>query len=45
MKKLKGANPAFWSLRCGQYRIIFRISTGLIEVIGHRDEVYDMIGR
>ena len=43
--KLKGANPALWSLRCGAYRIIFDIETGDIELIGHRRDVYNMIGR
>ena len=45
IKKLSGTNPALWSLRCGAYRIIFNISTGDIELIGHRREVYDTIGR
>ena len=45
VRKLKGANPALWSLRCGSYRIIFDIATGRIELIGHRRDIYDMIGR
>ena len=44
MTKLKGVNPALWSLRCGPYRIVFAISTGDIELIGHRREVYDVLG-
>ena len=44
MKKLRGTNPILWSLRCGDYRIVFDINTGYIEVIGHRREVYDRLG-
>ena len=45
VKKLKGTNPALWSLRCGAYRIIFNVRTGDIELIGHRRDVYGVIGR
>ena len=44
VKKLRGADPALWSLRCGAYRIIFN-STGDIEAVGHRRDVYDIVGR
>lgn len=45
IKKLRGTSPALWSLRCGTYRIIFDINTGHIEMIGHRRDVYDLLGR
>ena len=45
VKKLRGTDPALWSLRCGAYRIVFALGTGYVELIGHRREVYDMLGR
>ncbi|MCY4371654.1 MAG: hypothetical protein OXF41_20075 [bacterium] len=45
VRKLKGADPTLWSLRYGAYRITFDIGTGDIELIGHRRDVYNMIGR
>ena len=45
VKKLRGTDPAMWSLRCGDYRIIFSVRTGDIELIGHRRDVYRMLGR
>ena len=43
--ELLKTNPALWSPRCGAYQIIFDNSTGDIRGVGHRREVYRMVGR
>jgi mRNA interferase RelE/StbE len=44
VRKMKGANPPFWRIRIGDYRVIYRIDDESKEVvvarIRHRKDVY-----
>jgi len=46
-KKLKGELKGYWSYKMGQYRIVYKKHSDLIDVLcmGHRKEVYEIAKR